>query len=42
MEDKRMEEEYRKKIIEMITKVESVGTLEYIYTFLKLFIEKWG
>lgn len=35
-------EEYRQKIIEMITKIENAGTLEYLHTFIKLFLEKWG
>ena len=33
---------YRDKIIKLINQIESAGTLEYIYTFLKLFIGKWG
>ena len=33
---------YRDKIIKLINQIESTGTLEYIYTFLKLFIGKWG
>ena len=35
-------EEYRKKIIEMINKINKTGTLEYLHTFIKLFLEKWG
>ena len=32
----------QKLIIEMICKVNKRGTLEYLYTFIKLFLEKWG
>ena len=35
-------EDYRGKIIEMIQKVENEKILEYLSTFIKLFIEKWG
>lgn len=35
-------EYYRQKIIEMINKIDNLGTLEYLYTFIKLFLEKWG
>ncbi|MGN0272387.1 MAG: hypothetical protein ACI4DL_06450 [Lachnospiraceae bacterium] len=34
--------DYRELIIEMVEKIENRGTLEYLYTFLKLFLEKWG
>lgn len=34
--------EYKIKIIEMVEKIENVGTLEYLYTFIRLFLEKWG
>lgn len=40
MDDKK--EEYREKIIEMIKKTNKAGTLEYLHTFIKLFLEKWG
>lgn len=33
---------YKKKIIEMIENVNNHGTLEYLYTFIRLFLEKWG
>lgn len=33
---------YKGKIIEMVEKIENVGTLEYLHTFIKLFLEKWG
>lgn len=33
---------YREKIVEMVNEIENAGTLEYLYTFIKLFIEKWG
>lgn len=32
----------QKLIIEMIYKVDNIGTLEYLHTFIKLFLEKWG
>ena len=33
---------YKEKIVEMVNEIENAGTLEYLYTFIKLFIEKWG
>ena len=33
---------YKKMIIEYIEDIENVNALEYIYTFIKHFIEKWG
>lgn len=35
-------EYYKEKIIEMVGKIENVGTLEYLYMFIKLFLAKWG
>lgn len=35
-------DETQKLIIEMIGGVNNKGTLEYLYTFIKLFLEKWG
>lgn len=34
--------DYGELIIEMIGGVKDQGTLEYLHTFIKLFIEKWG
>lgn len=34
--------DYRDMIIEMVGEIKNEGTLEYLYTFLQLFIEKWG
>ena len=34
--------DYKKEIIEMINEIKKTGTLEYLYTFIKLFLEKWG
>lgn len=34
--------DYKSEIIKMINGITKEGTLEYLYTFLKLFIEKWG
>lgn len=33
---------YKKEIIEMINGIKKTGTLEYLHTFIKLFLEKWG
>ena len=33
---------YKRKIIELVEKIENPGILEYLYTFIKLFLEKWG
>lgn len=30
------------KIIQMIESINNDGTLEYLYTFIKMFLEKWG
>ena len=32
---------YRRKIIEMVEKIKNVDILEYLHTFIKLFLEKW-
>ena len=34
--------DYKKEIIQMIKEIENTGTLEYLHTFIKLFLEKWG
>lgn len=34
--------EYKEKIIEMVNSVNNEGLLEYLHTFIKLFLEKWG
>lgn len=33
---------YRDKIVEMINSIENLGTLQYLYRFLELFLGKWG
>lgn len=33
---------YRERIIEMVKKIDNAGTLEYLHTFIKLFLERWG
>lgn len=33
---------YKEKIIEMIQGINNVGTLEYLETFIRLFLKKWG
>ena len=35
-------EVYRQRIIEMVSKIDNAGTLEYLHTFIKLFLERWG
>ena len=35
-------EYYREQIIQMINSTKDGGTLEYLCTFIKLFLEKWG
>lgn len=34
--------DYESEIVEMVCKIKNTGTLEYLYTFIKLFMEKWG
>lgn len=34
--------DYKTKIIQMIESIKNDGTLEYLHTFIKLFLEKWG
>ena len=34
--------DYKEEIIRLINGIEKNGTLEYLYTFIKQFIEKWG
>ena len=34
--------DYKTKMIKMIEDVNNDGTLEYLHTFIKLFLEKWG
>lgn len=34
--------DYKKEIIEMINGIKKTGTLEYLYTFIKLFLERWA
>jgi len=33
---------YKQRITEMINSIKDTGTLEYLYTFIRLFLEKWG
>ena len=35
-------EGYQNMIVEMVGKIENPGILEYLYTFINLFLEKWG
>ncbi len=34
--------DYKEEIKKLIDGINNVGTLEYLYTFIKLFLEKWG
>lgn len=34
-------EKKQKEMMEMIKKIEKVSTLEYLYTFIKLFLKEW-
>lgn len=35
-------QEKQEEIIEMIKKIEKIGVLEYLCTFIKLYLKKWG
>lgn len=35
-------EDYKKKIIAMVENIENKSILEYLYTFIELFLIKWG
>lgn len=37
-----MTEQYKREIVEMVEQIQKEGTLEYLHTFIKLFLEKWG
>lgn len=34
--------EYINKIVVILNKINDAGTLEYLHTFIELFVEKWG
>lgn len=34
--------DYKKEIIDMVQKINKLGTLEYLHTFIRLFLENWG
>lgn len=36
------EEDYKNLIIECIKNISNKSILEYLYTFIKMFLEKWG
>jgi hypothetical protein len=42
MEDGGTKKHYISEITEMISKINDAGTLEYLHTFIKLFLKKWG
>lgn len=35
-------EKKQEEIMEIIKKIEKVSILEYLYTFIKLFLKRWG
>ena len=40
-----LDEEHKKmklQLINMISKIEKAGTIEYLHTFIKLFLKEWG
>ena len=42
-EESRMKSmDYKEEIKKMLDSLNNAGTLEYLYTFIKLFVEKWG
>lgn len=34
--------DYRNKIVEMVVNIKNPDVLEYLHTFVCLFLEKWG
>lgn len=34
--------DYKKLIINCVESIENIDALEYLYTFIKLFVKKWG
>lgn len=42
MDDGGTKNHYISEITEMISKINDAGTLEYLHTFIKLFLKKWG
>ena len=42
MDDGGTKKHYISEITEMISKINDAGTLEYLHTFIKLFLKKWG
>ena len=42
MDDGEDKKHYISEIKEMISKINDAGTLEYLHTFIKLFLKKWG
>lgn len=38
----RPKEFYRERIIEMVNQINRTDILEYLETFIRLYIEKWG
>lgn len=40
--EKNVNEEQRKELLDIISEIKDAGTIEYLHTFIKLFLEKWG
>lgn len=40
--DEKERGDYTEQIIEMVAKIKDPGILEYLYTFIRMFLEKWG
>lgn len=36
------EQDYKKLIIECVESIKNINVLEYLYTFIKKFVKKWG
>lgn len=34
--------DYKSEIMKMLNSVKNAGTMEYLWKFIKLFLEKWG
>lgn len=38
----KQKERIKKEIIEMVEQIEKISMLEYLHTFIELFLKKWG
>jgi len=41
-DEREMQEFHKKSIIELIENTNTTEVLEYLHTFIELFLEKWG